>query len=560
WHTYGKDPGDAGFATSVEWTRTGNASPAAEWLWPVASPFQQGNLRSFGYEGETVILIPLAVSAAAKIGDTVVLDGTVSWLECDERTCVPREGKLALTLAVGAKPEPANAAVFAAARSALAPAPAKTDGTDAPPSTNAANGTDATTDASLVWEEWSAARQQALLDAGKTVYVDFTARWCLACQLNKRVYGDGAVVSALRQNEVALLRADWTKKNPAIAGELARYNRAAIPFNVFLRKDRPPVVLSEVLTAAHVLERLDVALGKNGANADGTDAATAPDGLSVGMLLFGFLGGLVLNLMPCVFPVLGLKIMNFVAQAGESRRRVAAHGLVFTAGVVGSFWLLAGLLRFLRAGGWALGWGFQLQAPGFVLAMAVLLLVLGLNMAGVFEVGGRAVGAGAALTAKGGLRGSFFSGILAVVVATPCSAPFLGVALGTAIALPPVPSFAIFTTIALGLAAPYLLLSLAPQWVRLLPRPGAWMESLKQGLSFLLFGSVLYLLWVLAAQVESGSLTLFLGMGVIAFACWVYGRWTAPHLPPRVRIAAGAVAAVLFFGTCAGFGVVLSGG
>lgn len=266
----------------------------------------------------------------------------------------------------------------------------------------------------------------------------------------------------------------------------------------------------------------------------------------VSILLFGLTGGLILNLMPCVFPILGLKIMGFVNQAGADRAKVAAHGLVFTAGVLLSFWILAGVLLILRFGGEELGWGFQLQEPVFVLALTVVLLVFGLNMSGVFEFGLSAVGAGSKLTAKGGMAGSFFSGVLATVVATPCAAPFLAPALGAALTIPPAQSIAAFTAIAIGLSLPYLILSLFPDLVKLLPRPGGWMETLKQFLAFLLYGTVAYLLWVLAGQVEPELLLQILfGLVVIALGCWVYGRWSTPSRPRKTQWLARAATALL---------------
>jgi thiol:disulfide interchange protein len=262
-------------------------------------------------------------------------------------------------------------------------------------------------------------------------------------------------------------------------------------------------------------------------------------------LLMGLVGGLILNLMPCVFPVLGLKILGFVEQAGNQRARVAAHGLVFTAGVLVSFWTLAGVLVALRAGGDQLGWGFQLQSAPFVYGLAILLLVFALNLSGLFEFGLAATAVGGELQARGGYGGSFFTGVLATVVATPCSAPFLAPALGAALTVPPVQSFLLFTAIGVGLSGPYLLFSVFPDLVRVLPRPGAWMETFKQLMAFPLYGTVGYLVWVLAAQTsEEGFLHLLLSLVVVAFAVWLYGRWTAPEARPR-RPRAAVVAVVV---------------
>ena len=248
-------------------------------------------------------------------------------------------------------------------------------------------------------------------------------------------------------------------------------------------------------------------------------------------LVFAFIGGLILNIMPCVFPVLGIKIMGVVQQAGGDKRQVLLHGLAYTLGILLCFWALGGLVISLGK-----TWGFQLQSPGFVYGLCAFFLIFGLNMAGVFEIGASAVGVGANLQARHGVGGSFFSGLLAVVVATPCSAPFLGSALGYTVTLPGAQAMLMFTMIGLGLASPFLVLSLVPSLVSALPRPGAWMESFKQGMSFLLFGTVAFLAWVLTGMVE-GQPMLFLlfGLVLVALGCWIYGRWFLPHKPARTR-------------------------
>ena len=248
-------------------------------------------------------------------------------------------------------------------------------------------------------------------------------------------------------------------------------------------------------------------------------------------LLFAFVGGLILNIMPCVFPVLGIKIMGVVGQAGDDRRKVIAHGFSYTTGVLLSFWVL-GLIAILLGK----GWGFQLQSPTFVFVLCAFFLIFALNMAGLFEIGTSAVGVGAELQAKQGMAGSFFSGLLATIVATPCSAPFLGAALGVTLSLPPVQAMLIFSFVALGLAFPFLLLSFLPKLVSSLPRPGGWMESFKQGMSFLLFGTVAFLAWVLTGLIESlDMLVLLLGLVVVAVGCWIYGRWNSPLKSAKTR-------------------------
>lgn len=280
------------------------------------------------------------------------------------------------------------------------------------------------------------------------------------------------------------------------------------------------------------------------------NAASNPDGKSfAGFLLFAFIGGLILNIMPCVFPVLGIKIMSVVQQAGTDKRMVLLHGLAYTLGVLICFWALGALVISLGK-----AWGFQLQSPGFVFGLCAFFLIFGLNMAGVFEIGASAVGVGANLQSKHGLSGSFFSGLLATIVATPCSAPFLGSALGYTVTLPAFQAMLMFSMIGLGLASPFLVLSMMPKLVSALPRPGAWMESFKQGMSFLLFGTVAFLAWVLTGMVQGQPMlfTLF-GLVIIALGCWIYGRWSLPHKPARTRTVA-MVLTVLSIGGGLAFG------
>ena len=217
---------------------------------------------------------------------------------------------------------------------------------------------------------------------------------------------------------------------------------------------------------------------------------------------FAFLGGIILNLMPCVFPVLFIKGLALVESSRHHHTRVRAHGLVYALGILVSFWAMLALLLGLRAGGRQLGWGFQFQSPGFVAVIALLLFFLGLSLAGMFEIGLTVTNTGSTLAARHGYAGSFFTGVLAMVVATPCTAPFMGAAIGFALAQNAAVAFAVFTALALGLAAPYLLLTYHPLWMRHLPRPGAWMEVLKQATAAPIFATVIWLVWLLLPRPE----------------------------------------------------------
>jgi thiol:disulfide interchange protein len=349
----------------------------------------------------------------------------------------------------------------------------------------------------LQWEKWTPARERELQDAGQAVYVDYTAKWCWSCQVNKRVFHYEDVIRKIRELDIVLLKADWTDKNPVILNALQSYGREGVPLNIYHKAHDPkalpppPILMPEALTEAMVLDVLET----------GKPYLEPGEQGFVAILGFAFLGGLILNLMPCVFPVLGLKIMGFVKQAGEDRKKIARHGFIFTAGVLISFWLLVGILLWLRnTMKQELGWGFQLQEPGFVFILALVLLIFALSLSGVFEIGQSLIGTGSQLSRQSGYAGSFFSGVLAVVVATPCMAPFLGVAVGAALAMAWVPAIAVFTCVGLGLAFPYLLLSLMPNWISRLPKPGAWMESFKQAMAFPIYATVVWLVWNLSAQ------------------------------------------------------------
>jgi thiol:disulfide interchange protein DsbD len=241
--------------------------------------------------------------------------------------------------------------------------------------------------------------------------------------------------------------------------------------------------------------------------------------------------------MPCVFPVLFLKGLSLVRSTGEERSRTRKHGLVYTAGIVVSFWVIVAVLLALRTSGARLGWGFQLQSPAFIAVLSCGLFFFALSLAGMFDFGLTLTSAGGELAQKPGYTGSFFTGVLATVVATPCTAPLMGAAIGFALAQPAWMAFVIFTSVALGLAMPYLLLSFQPSWTRLLPKPGAWMEVLKQVTSVPLFATVIWLVWVYGTLRGLDAMTrLLISLLVVAVAAWVMGRWPGKTLAAIVAV------------------------
>jgi thiol:disulfide interchange protein DsbD len=508
WHTYWINPG-TGLPTSLDWKLpAGWKASDIQWPAPHVLKDKAGAVIGNGYEGDLLLPVTLTAPADATPGSTVELKVAASWLMCAEM-CMPGDANLSLRLPISADAPKADAAYGERIRQTLATLP-------------------------RALPEWTVSAQRTAKSitltvkptgAARHVPTDlhfFAADNLVGYELPQEIKSDG--------QGGFVLSLQVAPDGPADAKRLTGILTAE---NGWLAGGHP----------RGLAVNADFAALPTGSSAPATTSPAAT-GLA-GTLLLAFVGGLILNLMPCVFPVLGIKILGFVNQAGSERRKVVVHGLVFTLGVLLSFWTLAAVLAVLRAGGDQLGWGFQLQSPAFVYGLAILMLVFALNMSGLFEFGLSATGVGGELQTKSGYAGSFFTGILATVVATPCSAPFLAPALGAALAVSTVESFGIFTAIAVGLSMPYLMLSIFPQAVRVLPRPGAWMETFKQFMAFPLYATVAYLVWVLAGQTsEEGFRDALFGLVMIALAVWVYGRWTAPGASAS-RVRFGVIGGVI---------------
>ncbi len=487
WHSYWVNAG-TGYATTIKWDLpAGWKAGGIQWPVPHVLKDSTGGIIGNGYDGEVFLFATLTPPADLPAGHDVTLKAKVDWLMCRD-VCVPGTADLTLTLPVADAPpgpDPQWGARLDAARWQLPHAPSG-------------------------WRLTATRTDQAV-----TFTVQPPAGTALAAG-DLHFFADDGLIA-------------YDQPQPARdAGNALVFT---LPIDPAGPKDATHLSGTLALAAGKVPGiRVDVPFGAAAAAPSSKDQVTSnkkAGGGFLGTLVLALVGGLILNLMPCVFPVLGIKILGFVNQAGADRRKVTLHGLVFALGVLLSFWTLAGVLIVLRAGGRELGWGFQLQEPGFVFALAVLLLVFAFNMSGLFEFGLSAMGFGAQLQSKSGFTGSFFTGVLATVVATPCSAPFLAPALGAALTLSPVESLAVFSAIAVGLSVPYLLLSIFPHAVKLLPKPGAWMETFKQLMAFPLYATVGFLVWVLAGQTpDTGLLKVLLGLVLIAMAVWVYGRWT----------------------------------
>jgi thiol:disulfide interchange protein DsbD len=289
------------------------------------------------------------------------------------------------------------------------------------------------------------------------------------------------------------------------------------------------------------------------ADAGGPGPVPAGGGLSLPWALaFALVGGLLLNLMPCVFPVLSVKILGFAEEAGGEASAMRRHGLLFGAGVLVSMWVLAGGLLALRAAGSQIGWGFQLQSPVFIALMTMLFFGIGLSLLGAFEVGTTLMNWGGRMqtaAAGGGNLSAFLTGVLATVVATPCTAPFMGAALGVALTLSAAGALLIFTALGVGMATPYVVLSMTPALLNRLPEPGAWMETLQQAFAFPMFATAIWLVWVFGRQTSNGGVAFLLaGLLLLGVAAWIVNRWSAPQLSRTATLVTRGIAGAALVG------------
>ena len=452
WHTYWQYSGDSGMPTHLAW-QLPPGWKAGEIQWPAPEKtIEAGDIWTYAYHGETLLLVEITPPAHLT-EKQVTLRAKASWLVC-EKICIPGEAPLAVTLPVRTESAPANAALFAKYRAQLpreiSPGPAQ----------------------HLRWMRDGA---DLLLDPGGALLSAPTDFFPLPPA--SVVVGHPGIETGAVQSRSPLVRI------PIISAE----QPVASMGGLLLTAAGEHWSISPPVTAASTR----------------TPSPVNPDAHSLaGFLLFGFLGGLILNVMPCVLPVIALKIFGFIKQAGESPAKILRLGLAFVAGIFAWFLALAALVIAFKAAGHELNWAFQFQHPGFLVAMIVIIFTFALNLLGLFEImlPGRAQTRVVDLSAREGYGGAFLHGVFATLMATPCTAPFLGPTLGFALAQRAATVFAMFAAIAAGMSAPYLALAARPQWLRFLPRPGLWMVRVKQALGLLLLGTVAWLGTVLWAQ------------------------------------------------------------
>ncbi len=508
WHSYWRNPGDAGGETVIEWTLP-DGFTARQIQWPHPHRIEAPPLVSYGYDDQVLLLVEVVPPAEVQPGSTVTLEARADWVVCEE-ICLPATADLSLALpgaegAVRFDPEWGPAVADTRAR-----LPAVLD----------------------AWaiEAWR-------VPDGFVLAVTPPGGWDGAFHGSYFFSGASGVIAhaapqpLTRDGDTYQL---FLAPSEYLQGSLARLE------GVLLASDG----------VTWDAERGGRAMAVDVPVTERPMVAGAPLTLLTA-LLFAFVGGILLNLMPCVFPVLSLKVLGWVSQGRAEHSEVRAHGIAFAMGVIASFWFLAGLLLALRAGGTALGWGFQLQSPVFVAVMAALFFLLGLSLFGAFDVGTSLTRLGGILGPSDGYGGSFASGVLATVVATPCIAPLMGAALGFALTQPPVPTLLVFGTLGLGMATPYLTLSMAPALLHHLPRPGTWMVTLRQFLAFPLFATSVWLVWVFGRQTGlDGATALLAGLTLLGFATWAWWRWrdaprgTWPHVASRVAAGLAVIAAV----------------
>ncbi|NNG25804.1 cytochrome C biogenesis protein [Massilia sp. ML15P13] len=480
WHTYWKNPGDAGSPPNIAFTLPQGATVGAI-DWPGPDRFIIGPVASYGYENEIVFPMRLTVPQDARPGSQLVIESSGDWVVC-EKECIPEEGKFRLSLPVEASPRPAAAEIRAAFSIADARRP-------------------------------QAAPWKASLAAGGS-------------GLQLLVKGEGITSQSVRS---ALFFPERWGLIDHVAPQSLEVGQGELSMKLQKAQGYAPGPAKGLLAITDGGGRkrwFALELAPATASAGELAAADAkPASLPLWqMAVFAFIGGLILNLMPCVFPVLAIKATAFAGMSGSDRREVRLSAVFYTLGVLAAFMALAIGLLAVRAGGGAVGWGFQFQSPLFVASMCWLMLAIGLNLSGVFEVGSSLAGTGQQLAERKGHAGSFFTGLLAVVVATPCTAPFMGAAIGSALVAPAYVSLVVFAMMGLGLALPFLLLGLFPAVARRLPRPGMWMVTLRQAMAFPMYATAAWLLWVLAQQAgEAGLRTALAGAVLVGLVGWLVG-------------------------------------
>ena len=491
WHTYWKNPGAAGLATKIEWQLPPGVT-AGEIQWPLPEKLPPIEVTTYGYENEVMLLVPITLGTNLPAGP-LDLKVNVSWLECKE-VCIPASKTVDATLGIDSE--------------------IKTSADTATVDSwkNKTPKANANIDVYAWWYNSTNADPRTLIiqvHPAQTDAVDFfpDANDSFEIQPVTKLTHDEYSNSTIVNKSVKKYSGDWPKE---ISGVL--------------------VIQSGNLRFGYEV-KLPVS---DQAPADETIPTQTPSAGGAGetpalplMLFYAFIGGLILNIMPCVLPVIALKILGFISEARSEPRRVRNLGLIYALGVLTSFFALAAVVIGVKAAGHHASWGMQFGSPVFIVCLTTLVTLVALNLFGVFEVtpGGRTMNAAGALASKHGAPGAFFNGALATTLATPCTAPILGTALGFAFSQAPATIVLVFLTVGLGLASPYVLLSWNPAWLKLLPKPGAWMEKFKIAMGFPMLATVVWLFNIAASSYGKNVLWLGVFLVIVAFAAWIFGEF-----------------------------------
>jgi thiol:disulfide interchange protein DsbD len=503
WHTYWKNPGAAGYATKIEWQLPPGVT-AGEIQWPLPEKLPPAEVTTYGYDDEVVLLVPLKLAADLKPGP-LDLKAKVSWLECKE-ACIPGSGNVATTLNIGDQNKAsADAAVIQSWQKKV------------PPSAESYPWP-----ASTWWEKTNNNDTRSLIIEGSGT---LKAPWGLADKADFfpdasdtfEVQGATEILSA-QSHDFALRKlvqkfsGDWPKEISGVIVMESSGERIGIEVKLPVAEKTP----ADKTIPTSPESRTGVSPVR---------AGETPALLS--MLLYAFIGGLILNIMPCVLPVIALKILGFVGESRSDPRHVRKLGLVYALGVLVSFLVLAAVVIGVKTAGHRAGWGMQFGSPVFVVCLTTLVTLVALNLFGVFEVtlGGRTLDAAGGLASKHGAAGAFFNGVLATALATPCTAPFLSIALGFAFAQKAPVILLMFLAVGVGLAAPYVVLSWNPAWLKFLPKPGAWMEKFKIAMGFPMLATAVWLFNLAAGSYGKSVLWLGVFLVLVAFAAWIFGEF-----------------------------------
>jgi len=485
WHTYWKNAGDSGQPIEVRWeTPDGIAIGEMEWPAPERQPYEP--LMNYGYADAATFVFPVEIPDSWPSGKPVDLKAQVYWLVCNE-VCIPDQGEASVRLPTGEKTvtDPAVADVFADARASQ-------------PQANPYSAR----------YEFDAAEVRLRFEGS-----------AFAPAVIEDIYFFPDKPGLIDHAAIQTWSVDAAGLTVTMAVSPESEDRTSAPLSGVLEitEKNPSGSLRLTLDVTASQGSVPAGLAANWASA--SSDVTLP--LALGLAV---LGGIILNLMPCVFPILALKTLGFAQTARMHRSERIAHGLAYTAGILVLFGGLGGVFLALKSSGAAIGWGFQLQNPLVVALLAYTLIAVGLNLSGVFEVRSRLGNLGSDAASQGGVRGAFFTGALAAVVATPCTAPFMATAMGATLTMSGPATMAVFAALGLGLAVPFLALSLFPAAVRWIPRPGPWMERLKQGLAFPMYATAAWLFWVLGAQTNLDTVfAALVGAVLLGFAGWAFG-------------------------------------